>query len=202
MLKKTISLLTLILIIISLTGCTPNIKGKYIQYQNYDRTPSITITDNKIISNYPNDEDGNYKCPYKFEDNKIILDGSNIDNDSTKDFYMKNFIYCDDEDFDFIYGDECVSDGIVPDKDYFDVTLTDVSSNSKWEYVFTESGVYKLYSVIGNHRSLFSQGTYKRDGNFLFIKSENYMVDSPIQIEKYYYIKDGKLYTDVYVRED
>ena len=202
MLKKTISLLTLILIIMSITGCTPNIEGKYIQYQNYDRTPSITITDNKIISNYQNDEDGNYKCPYKFKDNKITLDDSNIDNDSTKDIYMKNFIYCDDEDFDFIYGDKYVSDGIVPDKDYFDVTLTDVSSNLKWEYVFTESGVYEEYAIIGTHRSKISQGTYKRDGNFLFVKSEttSSYVDSPVQIEQYYYIKDGKLYTDVYVR--
>ena len=115
---------------------------------------------------------------------------------------MKNFIYCDDEDFDFIYGDKYVSDGIVPDKDYFDVTLTDVSSNLKWEYVFTESGVYEEYAIIGTHRSKISQGTYKRDGNFLFVKSEttSSYVDSPVQIEQYYYIKDGKLYTDVYVR--
>lgn len=191
------------MLMLTLTGCTPNIEGKYVMYQNYDKTPSITINDSQFISNYPKAEEGNYKCPYKFTDNKITLDDSNVDNQYTKDIYMHDYIYCDDEDFDFIYATDYITDGMIPDTDYFDVTLTDVKDNTlQFDYVFTESGVYEEYSIIGTRRSLFSQGTYKRDGNFLIIKSENtsYVVNSPVQTEQYYYIKDNKLYTKVYVK--
>lgn len=201
MLKKTISLLTLslltlILIIISPTGCTPNIEGKYVMNVNEPDTSYIEVKGNKISVNNSNKS---YECSYKLKDNKLILDGSNLEDD-IRDFYLMDYIYCDDEDFDFIYGDKYVSDGIVPDKDYFDVTITNISSNLKWEYVFTESGVCEEYAIIGTHRSKISQGTYKRDGNFLLIKEESLSTISNYKGEKYYYIKDGKLYTDVYVK--